>query len=89
MIQVEICYIRARMSEARQTRNREKISNNYVEYVRVEQEDSGRDSSEPVIPPRSDVTSEPSNVSGQGCKLYYTSISKTSQCTHENIQHTQ
>ena len=55
--------IRVRMSEPRQTRNGEKISNNYVECVRVEQEDNGRKSSEPVIPPRSDVTGEPSDVS--------------------------
>ena len=52
------------MSEPRQTRNREKFSNNYVECVRVEQEDNGRKSSEPVIPPRGDVTGEPSDVSG-------------------------
>lgn len=62
MIRVEVCYIRVRMSEARQTRKREKISNNYVECVRVEQEDNGRDSSEPIMPPRSNVTGELSNV---------------------------
>ena len=63
-IPVEVCYIRVRMSEAHQTRNREKISNDCVECVRAEQEDNGRKSSEPVIPPRSNVTDEPSDVSG-------------------------
>ena len=64
IIRVEVCYIKVRMSEARQTRNREKFSNDCLECVRVEQEDNGRKSSEPVIPPRSNVTDEPSDVSG-------------------------